>query len=287
MQSPLGIYGDGDGSPADDNSMLVSLDRAYIDLNLKHFDITLGKQRVAMGVSYIWAPLDIFNRVNFFEPKEEKPGANALKVYVPLGTSSSITAVFSPENDFKSSRSGIRAQTQLLGVDMALTLMEDGLRETSIYGFDLRGENFIGWWFEGGYFVDPLDDHYKIVIGFDYTFPVGNGLYWLNEYYYDSSGQEDSSLYEYELLMSGERFTLGRWYYFSMLRYQVSDFISLALSYIANWGDGSYMISPAVSYEIFQNVSLSTGFYFPLGDESGEFSVRRTDVFFIWLKINF
>ena len=284
MTAPLGIYGDGETGSSTEK---INLDRAYVDLYFKHFDISVGKQRVAFGVSYLWAPLDLFNRVNFFEPKEEKPGANALKVYVPLGKTSSITGVFAPQSNFESSRSGLRAQTQLLGIDMALTLMRNGPFNTSIYGIDLRGENFIGWWFEGGYFVDPVEEHYKIVVGFDYTFPVGTGLYWLNEYFYDSSGQKDSSLYDYDLLVSGDRFTLGRSYYFSMLRYQISDFISLALTYIANWGDGSYMISPVFSYELLQNVSLSAGCYFPLGNESGEFSSQRADVFFIWLKINF
>ncbi len=287
MTAPLGSYGNVAGNEADLSTEKINLDRVYVDLYFKHFDISIGKQRIAMGVSYLWAPLDLFNRINLFEPKEEKPGANAVKVYVPLGKSTSITGVFAPESNFNYSKSGLRAQTQLLGIDMALTLMRNGPFDTSIYGIDLRGENFIGWWFEGGYFIGPQEEHHKIVVGFDYTFPVGNGLYWLNEYFYDSSGQKDSSLYDYDLLASGDRFTLGRSYYFSMLRYQFSDFISMALSYIANWGDGSYMISPVFSYELLQNVSLSAGFYFPLGNESGEFNTRRTDVFFVWLKINF
>lgn len=287
MKAPLGIYGEGTDPGNGVDTEKISLDRAYVDLYFKHLDISVGKQRVAMGVSYLWAPLDLFNRINIFEPKEEKPGANAVKVYIPLGKSSHITGVFAPESDFSSSKSALRAKTQLLGVDMALTWMHNGPLDTSVYGIDLRGETLIGWWLEGGYFVNPVDEFYKIVVGFDYTFPIGNGLYWLNEYFYDSSGQTDHSFYDYTLLAEGDRFTLGRSYYFSMLRYQASNFISLMISYIANWGDGSYMISPVFSYDLFQNVSLSAGFYFPLGSESGEFNSRKTDLFFIWLKINF
>lgn len=287
LTSPLGTYEDPSGADSETSKVKIDVDRAYVDLYFKGFDISLGKQRVAMGVSYLWAPLDIFNRVNIFEPKEEKPGANALRIYIPLGTYSSITAVFSPQEDFSSSKSGLRAQTHALGVDMAVTVIRSGPVDTSIYGLDFRGENFIGWWIEAGYFVSPAAKDEKVVLGFDYTFPLKRGLYWLNEFYYDSSGEEDSSNYDYQRLLSGERFTLGQKYFFSMLRYSFTDFISAAVSYIGNWGDGSYILNPTLQYEISQNIMLSSGFYFPLGKKNSEFNRSNQDIFFIWLKVNF
>jgi hypothetical protein len=288
MTGPLGTYGSSDGeSNLNSKDVKIDLDRAYVDLYFKHFDISVGKQRVAVGVSYLWAPLDVFNRVNILEPKEEKPGTNAIKLYIPLGSASGLTGVFSPENDFSSSRSGFRAKTQVLGVDAALTLIRWGERETSIYGLDLRGENFIGWWIEAGYFVSAGKKHKKIVLGFDYTFPLNTGLYWLNEFYYDSSGETDSSNYDFQLLFSGDRFTLGQKYFFSMLRFSFSDFLSASFSYIGNWGDGSYILNPVIQYEISQNVLVSTGFYFPLGPANQEFTMSNRNIFFIWLKINF
>jgi hypothetical protein len=287
MTGPLGTYGDPAGAGSETGKVKIDVDRAYIDLYFKGFDISLGKQRVAMGVSYLWAPLDIFNRVNIFEPKEEKPGANAFRIYIPLGTYSSITGVFSPEEDFSSSKSGLRAQTNVLGIDMAATVIRSGPVDTSIYGLDLRGENFIGWWIEAGYFVSPAAKDKKVVLGFDYTFPLKRGLYWLNEFYYDSSGEEDSSNYDYQVLLSGERFTLGQKYFFSMLRYSFTDFISAAVSYIGNWGDGSYILNPTLQYEISQDIMLSSGLYFPLGKKNSEFNSSNRNIFFIWLKVNF
>jgi hypothetical protein len=287
MTSPLGTYGDPAASGSETNKVKIDVDRAYVDLYFKGFDISIGKQRVAMGVSYLWAPLDIFNRVNIFEPKEEKPGANAFKIYIPLGTYSGITGVFSPEKDFSSSKSGLRAQTQAIGIDMAVTVIRSGPVDTSIYGLDFRGENFIGWWIEAGYFVSPGGKDEKIVLGFDYTFPLNRGLYWMSEFYYDSSGEKDSSNYDYQRLLPGDRFTLGQKYFFSMLRYGFTDFISAVVSYIGNWGDGSYIFNPAIQYEISQDVMLSLGSYFPLGKKSGEFNRSNQDIFFIWLKVNF
>ncbi|MCP4150428.1 MAG: DUF3373 domain-containing protein [bacterium] len=287
INSPLGTNDNTAGSATElGDDISINLDRAYVELYFKHFDITIGKQRVAMGVSYLWAPLDIFNRVNVFEPKEEKPGANAFKAYVPLGNKTSLTAVFAPEDNFSTARSGLRAQTQMFGVDAALTLIRQGDLETSIYGLDLRGENFFGWWVEVAHFVAPEEKYDKIVLGFDYTFPIKDGLYWLNELFYDSGGQKDSSHYDYTATSSGLRFTLGRKYFFSMLRYGFSEFISASLSYIGNLEDGSCFVNPSLQYEVFENVSLATGLYIPMG-KTGEFNNSRRSIFFLWLKVNF
>jgi hypothetical protein len=287
MTSPLGTYENAAFESTEKNSVKIDLDRAYIDLYFKKFDLSVGKQRLAVGVSYLWAPLDIFNRVNVLEPKEEKPGANALKLYVPLGSASSVTCILSPDEDFVTSRSGIRLQTQVIGVDAALTFIRSGDVKTSIYGLDLRGENLIGWWIEAGYFVSPLKKDKKIVLGFDYTFPLKRGLYWLNEYYYDSSGEREISNYDFESLLYGQRFTLGRTYFFSMLRYGFSDFLSASVSYIGNWGDGSYYLSPTLQYEIGQNILVSSGLYITMGNKQGEFNSSNRNIFFIWLKVNF
>jgi hypothetical protein len=287
MTSPLGTYGDPNTSGSEKDNVKIDLDRAYVDLYFKKFDISIGKQRVAMGVSYLWAPLDVFNRVNLLEPKEEKPGANAFRIYIPLGKSSSLTGVFSPEDNFNTSKSGLRAKTQVWGIDAALTFIRSGTTETSIYGLDLRGENFFGWWIEAGYFVSPIQKDKKIVLGFDYTFPLKNGLYWLNELYYDSSGEKESSKYDFDRLFSGDRFTLGQKYFFSMLRYGFTDFTTASISYIGNLGDGSYYINPTLQYEISQNIFISSGFYFPLGKTDGEFNRSNQGIFFTWIKVNF
>ncbi len=284
IRSPLGVY----ENPEQSDATHTQLDRAYIDLYFPGFDITVGKQRVAMGVSYLWAPLDLFNRVNIFDPAEEKPGVNAIKAYIPIGKTSSLTGVFSPEDNFNSSKSGLRAQTQFAGIDAALTLIHWGRQNQTIYGIDLRGENFIGWWVEGGYFSSPGEKNMKLVVGFDYTFPFKTGIYWLNEFFYDESGEKDSAQYDFDRLLTGESFTLAREYYFSSLRFPITGFLSLSTTYIGNWTDGSFILSPGLNYEITQNATLTSGIFFLRGTEGGEFNREGADdVFYIWLKINF
>ncbi|MFC2158812.1 hypothetical protein ACFLT9_13345 [Acidobacteriota bacterium] len=284
IRSPLGVYSD-DGDSTD---FLASLDRAYVDFYLPGFDITLGKQRIAFGVSRIWAPLDLFNRVNIFEPGEEKPGVTGIKAYVPIGSSSSLTAVFAPENDFNSYKSGARFQSLVGGVDIGISYIRYGLKKTDIFGLDLRGENFIGWWIEGGYFVSDIEDDLKIVLGFDYTFPVGAGLYWQSEFFYDASGQSDKSDYDLSDLLAGDRFTLGQKYFMSSLSLPLTQFLSSGLAYIGNWTDGSWILSPSLRYDLAESVTLNVGFFLPLGSDGGEFKREgASNIFYIWLTTNF
>jgi len=284
--SPTGVAGD----TAEESSgpyEQISLDRVYADIYFKHFDLSVGKQRIAMGVSYLWAPLDIFNRVNFLEPKEEKPGVNALKVYVPIGNNKALTAVFFPEDDLGGSGKALKFKWTFWNIDAGFTYIRDYSIYNEVLGLDLRGENLIGWWIEFGSFNTLSAKYGKLVLGMDYTFPVGQGLYWMNEYLYDGSGEPEPALYEYEILKEGTRFTLGRNYLMSMLRYGFSEFASLSVSYIGNLDDGSFILNPALSYEMFNNVTVTSGFYLPMGKGFGELNRAKIGAFFLWLKINF
>ena len=284
INNPVGVYSE----TGDAQRTATYLDRAYLELYFPGFDISIGKQRVAFGVSHLWAPLDLFNRVNIFEPKEEKPGVNAFKIYVPLGTSSAVTGVFSPEKDFRSSKSGLRIKTLLGGVDAAVNIIRQGERDQTIYGIDLRGEAFLGWWVEGGYFTSSAGNHLKVVLGFDYTFSIKRGLFWMTEFFYDESGEKDSAAYDFEKLLAQDRFTLGKKYLLSTLSFPVNNFLSLSAAYIGNWTDGSAILSPSLMYEIAQNLSLNVGYFFLLGKKGGEFNRKEGyNIFYIWIKANF
>jgi hypothetical protein len=89
------------------------------------------------------------------------------------------------------------------------------------------------------------------------------------------------------LLTSGERFTLGRNYFFSLLRWRFSAFLSATVSYIGNWGDGSYLLSPMIQYDISPHIKVSSGFYFPGGKNDVEFTASQSSIFFAWLRIDF
>ncbi len=286
LRSPLGAYESQQTNQ--DKRLLLALDRAHIDLYLPGFDIILGKQRLAGGVASVWTSMDIFNRINIFEPMEEKPGINALKIYVPLGKLSALTGIYALEDDLASSKSSLRAQTHFTSVDAAFTFSHETKRNRSLLGVDFRGEHVIGWWAEAGYLISPHRTDKKIVLGFDYTFPVARGIYWMTEFLYDQSGEKESSRYDYAKLRSGERYTLGRSYCYSKVTYGMPRYFSASLAYIGNWTDGSFMMSPSFLYPMSDNVSFTTGFFIPMGHKEGEMNRLESGLlFFLWLKINF
>lgn len=70
---------------------LISLtaDRAWLQYSHKQTEITLGRQRINWGQTFVWYPNDIFNTYNFFDfDYAERPGADALRVIYYTGQTS-------------------------------------------------------------------------------------------------------------------------------------------------------------------------------------------------------
>jgi hypothetical protein len=284
IQNPLGVY----EFPGHKNDILMRLDRAHIDFYLPHFDIILGKQRLSFGVSRFWTPLDIFNRVNIFDPSEAKPGVNALKMVIPVGGPSNLTAVFAPDSKFSASRAGVRFQSMIKEIDIGFNFFHLGEKRQNIYGIDLRGENYVGWWMEAGYFTSSAGNKTKLVMGLDYTFPFLGGIYWQNEFFFDESGGQVPLLYEWEKLRCGDRFTLGRTYFLSKLRTSIAKFLAGSITYVGNWVDETSLLNPDIQFPVTQNITINTGFFLSFGSPEGEFKkLKDSNNFYIWLKAVF
>jgi hypothetical protein len=60
--------------------MVSSIDRLYFDYNLNKLQVTVGRQRVNWGQTFVWNPNDLFNSYSFFDfDYEEKPGSDAVR----------------------------------------------------------------------------------------------------------------------------------------------------------------------------------------------------------------
>ena len=70
---------------------LSQLDRLNIDYSIGNFQITLGRQRINWGQSFVWNPNDLFNTYSYFDfDYEEKPGSDAIRMQYYMGESSKI-----------------------------------------------------------------------------------------------------------------------------------------------------------------------------------------------------
>ncbi len=70
------------------------IDRANISYEKENLNITLGRQRINWGRSFVWNPNDIFNSYSIFDfDYLEKPGSDALRIQYYTGATSSAELV--------------------------------------------------------------------------------------------------------------------------------------------------------------------------------------------------
>jgi len=96
-----GLIGDDDGvvdmswNIIEEQSFLfnTTIDRLWLDLHYDKFQITIGRQRINWGQTFVWNPNDIFNAYSYFDfDYVERPGSDAIRLqYFP--SSSSVAEV--------------------------------------------------------------------------------------------------------------------------------------------------------------------------------------------------
>lgn len=89
---------------ADENSWIgiSQFDRFMINYNVGKLQITLGRQRINWGQTFVWNPNDLFNTYSYFDfDYEEKPGSDAVRMQYYVGESSKIEFSTSLNSDNK------------------------------------------------------------------------------------------------------------------------------------------------------------------------------------------
>jgi hypothetical protein len=73
----------------------TTVDRLWLDLHYNKFQVTVGRQRINWGQTFVWNPNDIFNAYSFFDfDYIERPGSDAVRLqYFPSSSSAAELAV--------------------------------------------------------------------------------------------------------------------------------------------------------------------------------------------------
>ena len=168
-----------------------------------------------------------------------------------------------------------------------------GYPRLDVFGFDLAGEIYsVGIWAEVGVYIPedkdtvvlvrtPLGDmeerfpllnrpYTKFTVGLDYTFGVGEGLYWnvqFNRGFYDEFSYTDEAD---EVLGVDQSGFLGKLddYYLTFLEYSfLSDTVTLTMNFllaVSEYSDFSsnntWMLSPEVEYVPFDGMSIEVAY---------------------------
>ena len=270
------------------------LDNAYIKLAIKCFDLTFGKQQISLGTGYVWNPTDVFNIKDVLDPTYEQPGHNAMRLDVTLGSSYTLTALYSPEDSWGDSAKLIQFKGRISHFDYTLIAIEKLWRFHDYRQFDWENMNFLelpekrqllggsvagellglGVWAEYGYSkMEHSKNFYELVIGSDYTFDFQT--YVMIEYYRNTLGKTDYEKYDindWMRLFAAEQKSISRDQVYAFIQHPVTDLLSVGLSSIYSISDNSLALIPTLNYSLSENVDVMAYLNFNLGKEGKAFA---------------
>ncbi len=260
----------------------ILIDRLYVTYNHPAFDLTVGKQRFSWGMGTAFRPVDRFNPPNPIDPSSTRAGKNGVELTVPLGQLSSISAIAVHDGGGASDAgganpwtTGLRARTNVGQTDLAVSVADDGTRDTRTLGLEAKGDLLVGYHAEAVYeYPGRAFDQGKwtYAVGVDNSW--GENLFALVEYLHDQSGGDSPEKYRWDLLGTSRQW-LGTDYLFGALTYKTDDYSSLSLSVLRNIKDEGTIIIPGFTTEVADGVTLSLKGILVRAPEGSEYRPAR------------
>jgi hypothetical protein len=251
------------------------VDRVWLDWNKSNVEVTLGRQRIAWGTSWVWNPTDIFNPYNVLDfDYQERPGVDALRVQYYTGPVSKFELSVRPGKTKKGWIAAGLWSTNKWAYDFNLLagIKEDrwiagGSWAGNIFGGGFRGEITVSQkpellkQYQYNYFLfggSPLSkfDHplVSFVLSSDYTFP--NSFYIHTEALYNNDGKTKyTGLYQQEASTLG-MLTAAKWSIYQEFAYDITPLMRGSIFALFNPNDKSYVIVPSLTYSLYTNLDL-------------------------------
>lgn len=275
----------------------AEIDRLYLDGNYGNAQITLGRQRIAWGTSWVWNPTDIFNPLSVLDfDYEERPAVDALHGQYYLGPVSKIEMAFKPA---KKKENIILAGLYSFNYFMYDFNILGGIKNEKwfsgiswvgdIWGAGFRGEVILN---QANKITIPLGTvifgsdkpYYSFVLSGDYTFP--NTFYVHTEVLHNSIGvNKFTGQYQQAALNLG-MLTAAKWSLYQEIAYDFHPLVRGTLFGLFNPNDKSFAIVPSVSYSVVTNLDFLILAMFFSGAASTEYGDYGSTIF-LRLKYSF
>ncbi len=243
--------------------MNSTIDRLYMDYHWGKFQITLGRQRINWGQTFIWNPNDLFNSYSYFDfDYEEKPGSDAVRLQFYPSYSSHMELAVKVDSagkvtlaalygfnkwsyDFQVLTGWYNQSDWVLGAGFSGSLLKGGL----------SGE--VSWF-------HPLEDFsdttgtFVASLGYNYTF--SNSLMVQAEGLYNGFGAKSSSFdlrRFYFMQLTAKTLSLTRFSFFFRGSYPVTPLFNAAFSCMYNPNDNSWYLGPSLNYSLMENLEIA------------------------------
>ena len=255
----------------------TAFDRLAIAFEKDKWKLSLGRQRVNWGQTFVWNPNDIFNTYSFFDfDYPERPGCDALRTtcFHNETSSTELVAAAAPEGR---STAAILHRWNRRNVDYQIIAGQMQHNDIVVGGAvtgELRGVNLRA---EASYF-HPLDKDSDPVValaaGADYVFP--GSLMIQAEVLYNNVGGSSSGngLFDlYSAPLSAKRLSISDTNIFAQASYPITPRLNASLSGMMFVDVEATYAGLSADYSLAQNLDLSIiAQYFrssagsPLGD---------------------
>jgi hypothetical protein len=290
-----------------------TVDRLYAEYYAEGIVLTVGRQRVAWGVSDYFRPLDRFAP---FAPaaidKSERAGIDAVRVSLPRGRLSNLEFVYQPGHRFDSPRFGGQVRTNFSEWDVGIVgfveeresrdnrgKMVGGSLSGPMFGAGVKGEFLYAWDDRVGTNHMHLDDlrfgselrntHGEPAIHTSYaraTLGASYGFEWRNlvvssEAYYDGTGATNPWYYDTDALWMGDRLTLARYYAAGSASLLATPLVALNAAAIVNAADGSWLLNPSVTWDPITDFQIIAGAQIFYGNDHEEYASQPNSLYAI------
>jgi hypothetical protein len=254
----------------------LETDRIWVDWTKDKLELTVGRQRIAWGTSWVWNPTDLFNPQSPLDfDYEELPGTDAVRMQYYTGPVSKVEIAVQParklnkvigaglislnkwDYDFNII-GGVKDDRWVVGGGWSGSILEAGFRgeftitkrPEPLSKYNII-ESLIPSYEALSSFKDPV---FSFVLSGDYTFP--NSFYIHAEVlYYNIGKTENTELYQQESLDLG-MLSPSRWSIYQEFSYDITPLIRGGLFGIYNPDDRSGVLVPSVSYSVITNLDL-------------------------------
>ncbi len=228
----------------ENNENTTKVYRGYLEyIGEKHL-LSIGRQRVPLGIGTIWSPLDIFNPKDpYSTTTKEVEGIDSIKYEYAINPVSDFR-ILAAEDKF-----ALRGKFKNLGIDY----IDD--EDFKILGYEFQSEIFetgVDFKSEGGNFNDKKTDktHSQYMVGVEAGFE--NSLNLNTEYKYDTSTD------------IGYAGIIGN--------YQLTPLLILEVLLIKNLEDKSYLLNFGGNYSLSDESTLRVAVVNYEGKQQSEFS---------------
>ena len=276
---------------------LTQFDRLMIDYAIEKLQITIGRQRINWGQSYVWNPNDLFNTYSYFDfDYEERPGTDAVRLQYYLGESSKLELSGALNSDGKIT-SLLLYRMNTRGFD--IQFLGGVFTETDL----VLGGGFSGSIGGGGFsgeltYFNPIttegDQQHQLTatLHYDYTFASSLSLQF--ETLYNGFGTDDFSSGIGDILfqeLSPKNLFPTKFAMFGSGAYDLSPLLRLMMAGMYGPEGNFFYVGPTLSYSMSNSLELAgIGQYFSMDqvyDEQGVSMLNRGTAIYFRLKWSF